>query len=43
MGPETAALARAAQSRVGLDRVDHAHEVFQPDDPFELEPGPIFS
>ena len=34
---ETAALARAAQARVGLQGVDHLDEVIEPDDPFELE------
>lgn len=34
-------LALAAQPRVGLQCVDHGEEIIHPDDPFELETGPI--
>src|SRR5690606_12733922 len=33
--------ARAAKPRIGLERVDHRHEVVEADDPFELEAGAI--
>jgi hypothetical protein len=34
--------ATGAQTRIGLQRIDHTDEVLQTDDPFELETGAIF-
>jgi len=35
-------LARTAQTRIGLKRIDHPHEIIKPDDPFKLKAGAAF-
>ena len=34
-------LARGAQLRIGLERIDGLHEIVEPQDPFELETGAL--